>query len=80
MFTVFKKLAWLLVAGSIIVAVVRTVPWEDPAAVWAWLDAQGQAMKAFIQSLTSKIDIGSLPDPDPIVPSDVLPADSSADR
>jgi uncharacterized membrane protein len=66
MMSLLKRAAWFIVVGSVIVAITRNVPWNDPGAFVDWLTVQGEGMKSFIHSITSHIHVEDLPKPKPI--------------
>jgi hypothetical protein len=55
-----KRALWLLVAGSVLFAIVRGFPVNNPAAVWAWLQEQGVAFKQLVDHIVGKIPVDQL--------------------
>lgn len=47
--TFVKRAAWLLLIGSVVVAVLRGAP-DDPRQWWAWLSGQSSAVEQQVKS------------------------------
>lgn len=57
-----RKVLWWLFAGSVAVAVARTVPWSNPAAAWDTLHNYSDSFSHFIHSLVDHSGINRLPE------------------
>jgi hypothetical protein len=60
--SIIKRVLWFLVVGSILVAIARSLPYENPVALWGFLTEQGEAMKSFIRQVTAQLPLDQMPD------------------
>ena len=61
---VIRKLLWLLVAGSIAVAVIRIIPWGHPNEVWQSLGSAADSFGSWVRGLVDSLHLERLPQPE----------------
>lgn len=72
----FKKIFWFIFMAAVLLAIFRTVPLENPSAIFEWGRNIGNEFKAIVDTLISNLP--SVPEPDPIDLNEVLPTAPAA--
>lgn len=61
-----RRVLWILIIGSIVVAVVRIFPWQHPNEAWSMLRDTANQFGAWVKSIMDGFHVGELPQPEPI--------------
>lgn len=62
-----RRILWILIIGSIVVAVVRIFPWQHPNDAVNMLRDTADQFGNWVKSVMSGFHLGELPKPEPIV-------------
>lgn len=72
----FKRIFWFIIMAAVLLAIFRTVPLENPAAVFEWGRNIGNEFKSIVETIISNLP--KAPNPDPIDLNEVLPTAPTA--
>lgn len=67
----FKRIFWFIFMAAVLLAIFRTVPLENPSAIFEWGRNIGNEFKAIVETIISKLP--EAPAPNPIDLNEVIP-------
>lgn len=73
----FKKIFWFIFMAAVLVAIFRTLPLENPTAIFEWGRNIGNEFKNIVDTLVANLP--EAPAPEPIDLNEVIPIEPATE-